>query len=418
MTIDLIANTANFIMMKISQVAFIFLLIISVNVDVQAQSDTAATTQQNTHLLFPTGRLAVGTTVFHWTDSSRHEVLNEEFRKVAVQLWYPTRDTLDSQRAPYREGLEYLESVLNQKTIELYKAVKTNSWLNAPLSNVEDSYPIIIFSHGLGMSRAEYSSLAEELASKGFIVAGIDHPYGADAVVLPDGRVIKQDPQWNVITPPEYSIKERFRFTDERTEIWAADARFVLNRLEKLNRDGRFAGTLNLEQIGIFGHSVGGKAAVVACMLDDRFDACLNLDGWPIHSFVEVNGLNQPFMFIEDIRDVTEEELEAWGASIEEYARNMRDLQLRKERLLEAMESNSYHVKIRGIRHLYFSDIPYINRDAIHPDAALEPRVALQIIRKYMVVFFMEQLYKKDTELLHPQSTIRIYGSEQYLNKQ
>ncbi len=48
-----------------------------------------------------------------------------------------------------------------------------------------------------------------------------------------------------------------------------------------------------------------------------RFGACINLDGWPVSSFVEVNGLSLPHLLIEDFRDVTDEELQSWDGTID-----------------------------------------------------------------------------------------------------
>lgn len=333
-----------------------------------------------------------------------------------VQLWYPAADTAGTQRAPYLTELDELRSVIDEEDAAWYRSVTTNAWLDAPVAATESGHPVLVFSHGLGSRRAHYSILAEGLASQGFLVAAIDHPFGAGAVAFPDGRVVEQHPLWSEIQPPAYPIEERFRFTDERAEVWANDARFVLDRLGAENQSGPFAGRLDLDRAGVLGHSVGGKAAVIACMLDDRFDACLNLDGWPMHSHVELYGLDQPFMYVEDVRDVTQEELDSWDSSLAEYARNMRDLRLRKERLLDGMRATAYHVSVRGIRHAYFTDLPLLYPASADPDATSDPADALETILGYAVAFFTEHVVGEETALLNPRAVLSIHGAEQYRN--
>ena len=368
----------------------------------------------------PSGPYAIGTKVFHWVDTSREETLTSDpndVREIMVQLWYPATDTLGAQPAPYLPELDGLRPYLSSNTVELVGSVRTNSHWDVAVSGSAVSYPVLVFSHGLGNRRSYYTITAEELASHGYVVVGIDHPLGAGSVAFPDGRVIVFDSLWGVIQPPDYSIEERFRFTDERMEIWAADASFAVDQLHVLNRSEDFRGKLDLDRVGIFGHSNGAKAAVVACMLDDRFKACVNLDGWPIHSHVEANGLDQPYMVIEDLRDVTDEELSSWGSTIERYTRNMRDFQDRKERIFAMMTSSSYQIVIRGIRHSYFSDLPTIDPTSVDPDATLLPEEALRIIHDYMLAFFDEHLGDQPSDLLHPQVMLRTYGSEQYRNQ-
>lgn len=368
------------------------------------------------HLPAPSGPYIVGTRVCHWTDDTREDVWSNGDREIMAQLWYPAADTAGTRRAPYLTELDALRPLLDAEEVAWYQSVTTNAWLDAPIMPTEGGHPVLVFSHGLGSRRAHYSILAEGLASHGFLVAAIDHPFAAEAVAFPDGRVVEQHPLWSQIQPPAHPIEARFRFTDKRTIVWANDARFVLDRLDAMNRSGPFAGGLDLDRVGVYGHSVGGKAAVVACMLDARFDACLNLDGWPMHSHVELYGLDQPFMFIEDIRDVTQEELESWHSSLREYTRNMRDLRLRKERLLDGMKATAYHVTIRGIRHAYFSDLPSLMTEAVDADATLAPAVALETIFSYALAFFEEHVMGEETMLLNPDAVLSIHGSEQYRN--
>src|SRR3546814_14084241 len=53
------------------------------------------------------------------------------------------------------------------------------------------SHPVLIFLHGFLGVRQHNTYQIEELVSHGYIVAAIDQPYAAAAVVFPDGREVQ-----------------------------------------------------------------------------------------------------------------------------------------------------------------------------------------------------------------------------------
>ncbi|MGA9271209.1 MAG: hypothetical protein WBV45_11350, partial [Lutimonas sp.] len=60
---------------------------------------------------------------------------------------------------------------------------------------------------------------------------------------------------------------------------WAEDMIVALNQLESWNAEGPLKGKLDLDKIGVFGHSVGGGSAGNLAMKDRRIKAAVNLDG-------------------------------------------------------------------------------------------------------------------------------------------
>ncbi|MEH2015461.1 alpha/beta hydrolase [Nostoc sp.] len=114
------------------------------------------------------------------------------------------------------------------------------------IPNVQNAAPIIVISHGLGLDSSNFQYLATHLASYGFAVAVPNHP-GSDAKQLHsllNGRVN------DVAEPSEF--KDR-----------PLDVTYILNQLEKGNQsDSRFKGRLNLQQVGVFGQSLGGYTAL------------------------------------------------------------------------------------------------------------------------------------------------------------
>src|ERR1051326_671697 len=133
----------------------------------------------NTELPKPSGSFVVGTVIYNWTDVTRDDIVTEapnDKRQITVQLWYPSQSEQGAQRAPYMPELTVLRSAFKQGA-DQFEKVQTNSFLQTKLSNSQHKYPVIIFSHGMGVPRSWYTMLMEELASHGYIVAGIDHPY-------------------------------------------------------------------------------------------------------------------------------------------------------------------------------------------------------------------------------------------------
>src|SRR5262249_10364709 len=146
---------------------------------------------------------------------------------------------------------------------------------------------------------AGYTSLGEDLASHGYLIVAIDHPYDDLAVRVADGRVIKQ------VEPPHEGAA-RLRFQRERVRVRAQDMQFVLDQLTQLNAgtiDSPFRERLDLQHVGAFGHSVGGMTAGEACMKDTRFVAGANMDGavrmMPLSPDDGGYGPKQPFLFLQ-----------------------------------------------------------------------------------------------------------------------
>ncbi|MEO7296874.1 MAG: hypothetical protein ABIZ57_12125, partial [Candidatus Limnocylindria bacterium] len=170
--------------------------------------------------------------------------------------------------------------------------VSDSARAGATAAAANDQYPVIILSHGNATNVEFYGALAEDLASHGFVVIGIDHPYQVAAVDL-DGDIATYagDPALD----DDNIVRARI---DERV----ADIGFVLDRL---GRDAagleQLTGRLDLERIGVMGHSNGGVAAAQACA-DARVDACLNVDGQlaggPFSSRPEPVAPTKPFMFV------------------------------------------------------------------------------------------------------------------------
>ncbi|MFO1443928.1 alpha/beta fold hydrolase [Bacillus sp. Bva_UNVM-123] len=168
------------------------------------------------------------------------------------------------------EGLEKAFSI-PAFTFKHLGLVKTHAIADATLSDEENTYPVLLFSHGLTGFRNQNTFEVEELASHGYIVVGIDHAYNAVATVYPDGRTA-------YLKSPNLTESE----WDDHIQLWMVDVDFVLNQIEKLNQEdekGLSTRHLNTSRIGMFGHSYGGATATQMLAKDARIKAAINMYG-------------------------------------------------------------------------------------------------------------------------------------------
>jgi dienelactone hydrolase len=262
---------------------------------------------RETTLPTPTGPFAIGRTTYAWSDAARADPLAPQpgtKRELLAWIWYPAAPQQPSQTfdeylpAPWRTALELQSGVLLAQflTRDLSR-VRAHSIRDAEVSPQQPSYPVVLMRAGLAALTTDYTTLAEDLASHGYVVVGFDAPYRSFVVVFPDGRVIARAPQNNADLldgPPKEQLANKL------LQAWSADMGFALDQLERLNASdpsGRFQGRLDMQRVGVFGHSLGGAIALQFCHDDTRCKAGIDVDGAPLGSVV-AEGVTQPFMFL------------------------------------------------------------------------------------------------------------------------
>lgn len=255
----------------------------------------------------PTGPLAVGRTMMAWTDPAHRDELAptpNTPRQLVVWIWYPASQTGAGRAADYlpaswRAALDRQRPVWMSAFIDHdLSRVRTHSTMDPPLADAELRYPIVILRAGLSALVASYTTLAEDLASRGYVVVGFDAPFRTTLVVFPDGairvRTRENDPERASDDNGQRRIVERL------LTAWTSDTSFVLDRLAQLGAGeppSRFAGRLDLQRVGVLGHSLGGAVAAQFCHADARCKAGIDMDGAPYGSVVG-EGLHKPFMFL------------------------------------------------------------------------------------------------------------------------
>ena len=183
------------------------------------------------------GPVAIGVRTLQVTDRNRPDILNTKEggatarydRTLTVEVWYA------AALAPgQKPGGDYRAITRDPAiTVTLHgQAVRDASPLtSAPL-------PLVIISHGYPGNRYLLSHLGENLASKGFIVASIDHKDST------------------------YDDQQAFASTLYNR---AFDQLFVLNEMDRLGKPGSgsfLSGLVDASRTGVVGYSMGGYGVV------------------------------------------------------------------------------------------------------------------------------------------------------------
>ncbi|MFF0310721.1 alpha/beta hydrolase family protein [Streptosporangium sp. NPDC004379] len=333
------------------------------------------------YLPAPTGSRPVGTTSLYLKDTSRPDpwVPGVEARELMVSLWYPAK-------APGRHRARYMtpkesELLLKDGDITSVPAdtlsrVRTNAFTDARPAGGAHSLPLIVLSPGHGKPRSELTALAEELASRGYAVAAIDHTYENVAQTFPDGRVttcvtceMKKDPTvWEKL--------EKGR---------AADVSFVLDELTGAHPRWKGARLIDTSRIAMSGQSAGGASTLAAMAADPRLRAGVDVDGI-VETALPEAGLSRPFLLLGKPATYTPGRL--GGVNWEDVWAGLHGW---KRWLL-----------VTGAAHTSFTDLGVlVDQLGIEDGADIPGARAMAITRRYIAAFFDQHLRGKPQPLLN-----------------
>ncbi|MEV6677407.1 alpha/beta hydrolase [Streptomyces erythrochromogenes] len=319
----------------------------------------------------PTGAFAVGRDTLHLVDRERRDPwVPTADRELLLSLYYPALAHTGSP-APYMAVAE-AKALLTDRgqlgdrtTAERVAATRTHAKAGALPRPAAGRHPLVVLSPGFTLPRASLTTLAEDLASRGYVVAAVDHAYESDGTTFPGGRVLTCKACEQVF--PDRSLH---RVSDGR----AQDVRFLLDRLTGPRSAWRYSWIIDAQRIGMAGHSVGGAAASAAMAADPRVDAGVNMDG-TLFTPVPEGGLGgRPFLMLggdpallpPDFSDPSWEDnwprLDGWKRWL----------------------------TVTGAGHPAFTDWPVLGDGAgyPHPETPLSGTRSQQITRAYVGAFF------------------------------
>jgi predicted dienelactone hydrolase len=333
------------------------------------------------------GPYQVGTFSMMLTDNARHELYSgnpSDPRRIMIQIWYPAEPGAGDQAAPWMDHPELIGPAISRYLnlpgffLDHLTYARTGAYLHAPVSHAQETYPVLLFSHGWNGFRAQNTYQAIYFASNGYMVVAIDHTYGAVLTVFPDGKLAYNNPQ---ALPSNMPDEEYIPIANKLVDQWAGDLGFVLDTLQIMNEndpDHGLTGILDLERVGVFGHSTGGGAAVEFCGRDLRCKAGLGMDAYlkPVSETVLEEGLRQPFLFMFS---------EAWPSE--------KNWELFNE--LDIHSDNARVLSILGTSHYDFTDLPILSPIAaqLGLKGPLSGDRVIKITGNYPLAFFNQVFY-------------------------
>ena len=214
------------------------------------------------------GPFPVGVTTTQVVDPSRTDPATNGPRTLMTEIWYPATD--DARDLPKSRLMDFCLKGENPPIAILMK-MAFNSDLEAvdkTFRNIavrdarvrDGKYPLVLFSHGNGGFRFQNAFWCEHLASHGYIVVAPDHTGNSLITGTLDKAVAFQDnPEAR-----EQAAKDRPK-----------DLSFLIDTMDQMNKgaDSRFIGKIDLDHIGVAGHSFGGYTSTAVADQDPRVHA-------------------------------------------------------------------------------------------------------------------------------------------------
>jgi len=347
-------------------------------------------------------------------------------RKLVIQAWYPAANIGEGKLDPLikkEEALAFV-SFLPIGKEQLENRLPSSSYIDAPIMPSTSPYPIIIFDHGFeGYSKQNMTQM-EDLASNGYVVFSISHPGESFVTVYPDDRVVGIDKErYPSLTAPVKkqrkanaaqtngifadirdadSDKEKIEIMkllssilrisklkipiDERT----TDVLNFMERLPEMSRQGFFAGIIDIENVGMYGHSMGGNVTHAIASLGEwpvGLKAAANLDGPQlIFPGDKLTYPQVPFMMAYSTATYVD------GITIDIHGVN--------DWVLSGCDYETWRVVFNGATHVNFSDLTYVKLLEGKSTGKIDGYAMGVALNRLLVAFFDEYLKDEDTDMV------------------
>jgi predicted dienelactone hydrolase len=320
---------------------------------------SAIATQTTVSVPHPTGPNTVGTREIDMVDFTRNDpfVSDGTKRELLVRFWYPASLSEPCRPARYTSAKTW--SYFSQLAEMPLPDVKTNSCLSAPV--IDGRHPVVVFTPGFTATFTDYSFLFEDLASRGYVVASVDHTYEATAVEFPDGRFVESTFGSHLVD----TLRGDERALTLAVSVRLEDLNFVVNELDRLNAgaDRLFAGKLDMSHIALAGHSLGGLTAILGLAAVPRFEAAVVIDG--VLQDGLKNDIQTPVLML--------------TAGSQDWSANLC-------RLGSHLRGPQFVVNFPGAEHVTPSDAVWLAKGAIKT-GNMSPEKTIAALRQYIAAF-------------------------------
>jgi pimeloyl-ACP methyl ester carboxylesterase len=218
------------------------------------------------YLVKPTGKYGVGYQDFHWINTklcpdpfyngknqSDFSQNNRKYcREVMVRIYYPAVIPLGRYADYYRPLItkwqtDFATIDIPQQLMESLSAIHSYSFQDIPIYPSSKQFPVILFNPGLADVAEDYENFILNLVSHGYIVIAINNTFVGGPIQFPNGHIV-----------------DAIANADEKQISLAVinDMRFVYQKIRALHNTSPIFSLMNLDQMGVFGHSVGAYMTV------------------------------------------------------------------------------------------------------------------------------------------------------------
>lgn len=304
-----------------------------------------------------TGGYSVGTVSYTLIDESRQELFTKEDdnRKVTIQLWYPIDDSVSE------------ESVAGGK------------------------FPLVVFSHGAFGFRMSNFSTFQELASNGYVVCSIDHTFHSFMTKQVDDKSIIGNLDFinSAMEAQNGTLdgKVVYDLGVDWMKLRTGDMEFVLDYIKDKaldNKSNDVFESIDLEYIGVFGHSLGGATAAQIGRDDVDVDSVIVIDGTMLGEIIGFENGKEIFSEVpypKPIMNIYNESHYAEALANQDDYANM---------VASNMALDSYEVVIQGAGHINFTDLPIVSPQLskLLGTGKVNPRYCIETTNQVILQFF------------------------------
>uniref|UniRef100_A0A1A8FSZ2 Platelet-activating factor acetylhydrolase n=1 Tax=Nothobranchius korthausae TaxID=1143690 RepID=A0A1A8FSZ2_9TELE len=333
------------------------------------------------------------------------------------RLYYPCQETEKAEKPDWVPCREYFNGLADFMKINrslskgifdyLFGSFKIPAYMDAPFKSNEKC-PVVIFSHGLGAFRTLYSAICAELASRGFIVASVEHrDQSASATYYFSEKPESERPKDNFpktsASAPEDLLMEwmyyralqhgerEFPLRNQQVKQRADECILALDKLTEVNAGvavhnvlhtpfdwTTLENSMDLCRTAIMGHSFGGATAIEALCKEVKFKCGVALDAWmfPLNDEIFPR-VKQPIFFINS-------EKFQWAGNIS------------RMRQLDSAVIQRKMITIRGTVHQSFPDFTFLTGNWIGKlmklKGEIDPELAIDLSNKATLAFLQRHL--------------------------
>jgi len=378
----------------------------------------------NAALTFQVGRSSI-----EWTDTGRAELCGDvapgTLRRLQAYVWYPASPVAGAKPSALVPGAQ-AELLSQTQGIDpaVLAGLPSRSHDAAPVDDRRSSYPVLLMSQGnAALSPLVYTSTAESLAAQGYVVVGLSHTFHTQATFFADGTIAYGDPNCdlNGLSPsdhvPDFAEREADFLKGQALDAYlAADAGSAIDQLRQMNIvAGPFRGRLQVDRVGMFGHSFGGSHALRALRDNPSVAAAANIDDSLFVPDPQA-GVAKPYMTVTggDTDPSPEQRAEVVGLLVgtgltAAQANTVLDWGLSLRPAFEASRP-AYWVTIPSARHNNFSDEALWAAYGLPADPAElnlpEAQAILNLQNAMLAAFFNRHLLGRSGTVALPQTPL------------